>query len=359
MPLPDIVKPGVVTGKALFALLEYAKKEGFAIPSVNCVTSSTVNACLEAAKKVNSPIMVQVSQGGGQFFGGKSVSNEGERASIAGSIAFAHHVRAVAPLYGVPVVLHSDHCAKKLLPWLDGMLVADEAYFATHGEPLFSSHMVDLSEEPLEENIELSRKYLERCAKVHLFLELELGITGGEEDGVDNTGVENSHLYSQPEDILRCHQILSAVSPYFTVAAAFGNVHGVYAPGNVHLHPEILGNAQVFVREHTKSAEEKPVFFVFHGGSGSEKDKIHEAISHGVIKMNIDTDTQWAYWDGVRAYEKSKHDYLQGQIGNPEGAEKPNKKQYDPRVWLREGEKTLVKRLEEAFADLKCLNRLA
>ncbi len=296
--------------------------------------------------------------GGAIFFAGKSLPNDKQQAAIAGSVAFALHTRAMAEYYGVPVVLHSDHCAKNLLPWFDGMLEADEKYFAQHGVPLFSSHMLDLSEETKEENIEICKHYLQRMAKMDLLLEIELGITGGEEDGVDNTGVENSKLYSQPEDIWHAHQVLGAVSPMFTIAAAFGNVHGVYAPGNVHLHPEILGNSQAYVAAKLGAgAPAKPILFVFHGGSGSEKAAIAEALRNGVIKMNIDTDTQWAYWDGIRGFEAKNRAYLQGQIGNPDGAEKPNKKYYDPRVWLRPAETSLVTRLQETFADLNCLNR--
>jgi fructose-bisphosphate aldolase class II len=303
--------------------------------------------------------MVQVSNGGAIFFAGKSVDNKNEKAAVLGSVAFALHVRLMAEHYGIPVILHSDHCAKKLLPWMDGMLEADEKYFKEHGVPLFSSHMLDLSEEPLQENIDICSKYLERMSKVNLLLEVELGITGGEEDGVNNTDIENTSLYSQPDDIWRCYQTLSAISPMFTIAASFGNVHGVYAPGNVKLEPIILHNSQRYVQEKLGVKDPKPVFFVFHGGSGSDKEKITESLEYGVIKMNIDTDVQWAYWDGVRAFEAKNHAYLQGQLGNPEGPEAPNKKYYDPRVWLREAEVSTVKRLEETFRDLNCVNRYA
>eukprot|EP00045_Choanoeca_perplexa_P015071 m.182242 g.182242 ORF g.182242 m.182242 type:complete len:360 (-) comp16882_c0_seq1:3694-4773(-) len=359
MPFPSEIKPGVVTGDNLMKLLAYAKETGFAMPAVNCTTTSTVNAALEAAAKSNSPVMLQVSNGGAAFFAGKSISNENQKASILGAISFAFHVRLMAEHYGVPVILHSDHCAKKLLPWMDGMVEADEKYFKEHGEPLFSSHMIDLSEESLEDNISICERYLERFSKVNMLLELELGITGGEEDGVDNTDIDNNALYSQPEDVWECYQRLSKISPMFTVAAAFGNVHGVYKPGNVKLSPEILDNSQKFIKEKLGTEEDLPVFFVFHGGSGSEKDKIEAALKYGVIKMNIDTDTQWAYWDGVRVYEASSRDYLQGQIGNPDGEDKPNKKKYDPRVWLRKAEESMRERLMEAFKDLNCENRLA
>merc|ERR1719453_408705 len=354
--LPDSVKPGVVTGKALNDLLECAKENGFAIPAVNCVTSSTINTVLEAAAKYNAPVMVQFSNGGSQFMAGKSVANPKDTlaACVAGAVAGAHHVRCMAEHYGVPVVLHSDHCAKKLLPWFDGMLEADEAYFKEHGEPLFSSHMIDLSEEPLDENIELCVKYMARMAKINCALEMELGITGGEEDGVNNENVDNDSLYTKPDEVWQVYKALDAIpNAMFTVAAAFGNVHGVYKPGNVILRPDILGSSQEYISEKLEGkAGKKPVKFVFHGGSGSEKEKIKESLGYGVIKMNIDTDIQWAYWDGLRKFEAKKHDYLQGQIGNPDGEDKPNKKFYDPRVWLRAAEESAVERLREAFEDL-------
>merc|ERR1719253_356487 len=359
--MPDSVKPGVVTGSALKDLLQCAKDGGYAIPAVNCVTSSSVNQVLEAAKKFNCPVMIQFSNGGSQFMAGKSLPNPPETldACVLGAVAGAHYVRNVAKAYGVPVVLHSDHCAKKLLPWFDGMLAADEEYHKKNGEPLFSSHMLDLSEEPLKENIELCVKYMQRMAKIDCLLEMELGITGGEEDGVNNEHVDNASMYSQPDEIWRVYKALAAVpNSMFTIAAAFGNVHGVYKAGNVVLRPEILGNAQKYIKEQLGAKEDMPVNFVFHGGSGSEKDKIEQALSNGVIKMNIDTDIQWAYWDGVRGFEAKNHDYLQGQIGNPEGAEKPNKKFYDPRVWLRAGEGAAVERLGEAFKDLHAVDQL-
>lgn len=351
----DLVPPGVVTGKNLDILLKYCKDTGFALPAVNCVSSTSVNAALEAAKKVNSPIVIQFSNGGGSFYAGKACDAKG--AAVLGSIAGAYHVRAMAVHYGVPVVLHSDHCAKKLLPWFDGMLAADEAYYAQHGEPLFSSHMLDLSEEPLPENIEICLGYLKRMAKIDCLLEMELGITGGEEDGVDNSNVDNDSMYSQPDEIWSVFEAFSKITPRFTIAAAFGNVHGVYKPGNVHLRPDILSNAQAYIKDKLGCAEDKPVSFVFHGGSGSEKDKIHEAILCGVVKFNIDTDTQWAYWNGVREYESKHRSYLQGQIGNPKGKDKPNKKFYDPRKWLRAGEQSMASRLAESFEDLNCVGR--
>merc|ERR1719498_549103 len=332
--LPASVKPGVVSGQALVDLLNYAKEKGFAIPGVNIVGTSSINACMEAAAKAGGPIMVTFSKGGGQFIAGKAADNTDDAASIAGTVAGALHVRQVAKLYGVPVILHTDHCQKAWLPWFDGLLEANEDYFAKNGEPLFSSHMLDLSEESLEENIAICKKYLERMAKCNVLLEMELGITGGEEDGVDNSDVDSSRLYTQPEEVWQVYEALSSVpNGHFTVAAAFGNVHGVYAPGNVKLEPEILHNTQKYISEKLDlPAGSKPVKFVFHGGSGSSVEDIRYAIEGGVIKMNIDTDTQWAFWDGVRAYEAANRPYLQGQIGNPDGETKPNKKYYDPRM---------------------------
>ena len=353
----DHVKPGVLFGKDLKKVLQIAKDNQFALPAVNVVNTNSVNAVIESAKEVNSPIMIQFSNGGGIFYAGKGLSNENQQAAIAGSISGALHVHMMSELYGVPVVMHTDHAAKKLLPWIDGLLDAGEKHFEQYGKPLFSSHMLDLSEEPIEENIEICKTYLARMTKMGMTLEIELGVTGGEEDGVDNTEVDNSLLYSQPEDVAYAYEELSKISPDFTIAASFGNVHGVYKPGNVKLTPKILDNSQAYIQKKYNTSE-KPVFFVFHGGSGSTHEEIREAIGYGVIKMNIDTDTQWAYWDGVRAYESANRDYLQGQIGNPEGSDKPNKKKYDPRVWLREGEKSLIARLKVAFEDLNCIDRL-
>ncbi|MBQ6071019.1 MAG: class II fructose-bisphosphate aldolase [Bacteroidales bacterium] len=351
------VKPGVVYGKDLQEIFRIAKAGKFAMPAVNVVGTNSVNAVLEAAKTVNSPVMIQFSNGGGVFFGGKSLSNDGQAAAIRGTVSGAMHVHTMAEMYGVPVVLHTDHAAKKLLPWIDGLLDAGEKYYAQYGKPLFSSHMLDLSEEPLKENIEICKKYLTRMAKIEMTLEIELGITGGEEDGVDNTGIDSARLYTQPEDVAYAYEELSKISPNFTIAASFGNVHGVYKPGNVKLEPIILHNSQKYIQEKYGTAE-NPVNFVFHGGSGSEPAKIKEAISYGVVKMNIDTDTQWAFWEGVMNYYKKNEAYLQGQIGNPEGEDKPNKKYYDPRVFLREGEKSMVERLKVAFQDLNCVDRL-
>jgi len=357
--LPASVKAGVVTGAALKDLLNDAKEKGYAIPGVNIVGSNSINACMEAAAKYGGPIMVTFSKGGGQFIAGKSLSNEADSASIAGTIAGAKHVHEVAKLYGVPVVLHTDHCQKAWLPWIDGLLAASEEHFAATGEPLFSSHMLDLSEEPLEENIAICKEYMEKFAKVNILLEFELGVTGGEEDGVDNTDVDSSRLYTQPEEVYYAYEELSKVeNAMFTCAASFGNVHGVYAPGNVDLQPVILHNSQAYIKEKIGSDSDKPMFFVFHGGSGSSVEDIRYAIEGGVIKMNIDTDTQWAFWDGVRAYEAKYRDYLQGQIGNPEGEEKPNKKYYDPRMMLRAGEESMRDRLVKAAEDLKCVDVL-
>jgi len=353
----DVVKPGVVTGDDLGKLLAVAKEEGFAMPAVNVVGTDSINGILEAAKAVNSPVIIQLSNGGAAFYAGKGLKLDGQQAQILGAVSAAKHVHTLAEAYGVPVVLHTDHAAKKLLPWIDGLLDASEKHFAETGKPLFSSHMLDLSEEPLEENIAICKEYLARMSKMGMTLEIELGITGGEEDGVDNSDVDNALLYTQPEEVNYAYEQLSEVSPNFTVAASFGNVHGVYKPGNVVLKPSILDDSQKFIQEKHNTAE-KPVNFVFHGGSGSSLEEIRESIGYGVIKMNIDTDTQWATWDGIRKFEAANRDYLQGQIGNPEGDDKPNKKYYDPRVWLRKGQETLVDRLKVAFEDLNCIDRL-
>jgi len=350
----DIVQAGVVTGDDLQKLFKIAKDEGFALPAVNVVSTDSINAVLEAAKNVNSPVIVQFSNGGGAFYGGKGLPS-GE-AAVLGSISGAHHVHTVAKAYGVPVVLHTDHAARKLLPWIDALLDASEAHFKVHGVPLFSSHMIDLSEEPIEENIATCKTYLKRMSKMGMTLEIELGVTGGEEDGVDNTEIDNALLYTQPEEVAYAYEELSKISDKFTIAASFGNVHGVYKPGNVSLTPKILDNSQKYIEEKYNTGD-KPVDFVFHGGSGSELADIREAISYGAIKMNIDTDTQWAFWDGVKGYINEHKEYLQGQIGNPEGEDKPNKSHYDPRKWLRAGEESMVARLEQAFDDLNCLNR--
>jgi len=352
----DLIKPGVVTGEDLQKLFANAKENQFALPAVNVVSTGSVNAVMEAAAAVNSPVMIQFSNGGAVFYAGKSLSNENQQAAIAGAVSGAESIHRLAPLYGVPVVLHTDHAAKKLLPWIDGLLDAGEAYYKAHGKPLFSSHMLDLSEEPIEENIDICKKYLERMSKIDMTLEIELGVTGGEEDGVDNTGIDNALLYTQPEEVAYAYEELKKVSSHFTIAASFGNVHGVYKPGNVKLTPKILHNSQKYIADKYGTGE-KPVNFVFHGGSGSSREEIREAISYGVIKMNIDTDTQWAFWDGVRKYEADNHDYLQGQIGNPDGEDKPNKKKYDPRAWLRAGEVSMVERLKVAFEDLNCIER--
>ena len=354
--IKDTVAPGVVTGKDLQEIFRIAKQNNFAIPAVNVVGTNSVNAVMEAAKAVNSPVMIQFSNGGGVFYAGKALNNAEEKIAIAGTVSGAMHVHQMAEYYGIPVVLHTDHAAKKLLPWIDGLLDAGEKFYAANGKPLFSSHMLDLSEQPLHENIEICKRYLTRMSKMGMTLEIELGITGGEEDGVDNSSVENSLLYTQPEDVAYAYEELSKISKNFTIAASFGNVHGVYKPGNVKLEPIILHNSQAYIQK-KYNTEENPVNFVFHGGSGSEPQQIKEAIGYGVIKMNIDTDTQWAYWEGIKNYYKKNEGYLQAQIGNPDGDDKPNKKYYDPRVWLREGEKTVVERLKVAFSDLNCIDR--
>ncbi len=348
------VKAGVIFGEDVKKVYAIAKEKNFAIPAVNVVGTNSINAVLEAAKRANSPVIIQFSNGGGAFCAGKSL--EGMDAAIAGTISGALHIHQMATYYGVPVILHTDHAAKKLLPWIDGLLDAGEKHYKENGKALFSSHMLDLSEESLEENISISKEYLKRMDKIGMSLEIELGITGGEEDGVDNTDVDSAKLYTQPEEVAYAYAELSKISKSFTIAASFGNVHGVYKPGNVRLEPIILANSQKFIQE-KYNTQKNPVDFVFHGGSGSAKEKIEEAISYGVIKMNIDTDTQWAFWDGVKEYNAKHHDYLQSQIGNPEGEDKPNKKYYDPRKWLRAGEEAMVKRLLLAFEDLNCLNR--
>lgn len=351
------IKPGVATGKEVQEIFKYAKQKGFALPAVNVVGSSTVNAVMETAAELNSPVIIQFSNGGSQFNAGKGLSNENQKAAIAGGVAGALHIHELAKAYGATVILHTDHCAKKLLPWIDGLLDAGEKFFKEHGKPLYSSHMIDLSEESLEENIEICKQYLERMSKMGMTLEIELGITGGEEDGVDNTDVDDSKLYTQPEEVAYAFEELSKVSDQFTIAAAFGNVHGVYKPGNVKLTPKILKNSQEFLsRKH--GLGDNHIDFVFHGGSGSSVEEIREAIGYGVIKMNIDTDLQYAYTEGIRDYMGEKKEYLKAQIGNPEGDEVPNKKYYDPRVWLRAGEITFKDRLKKAFGDLNNINTL-
>ena len=351
------IKPGVATGDEVQAIFNHAKENGYALPAVNVIGSNTTNAVMETAAALNSPVIIQFSNGGAQFNAGKGLSNENQKAAILGAVAGAKHIHQMAEAYGATVILHTDHCAKKLLPWIDGLLDASEEHFAATGKSLFSSHMIDLSEEPIEENIEICKGYLARMSKMGMTLEIELGVTGGEEDGVDNTDVDSSKLYTQPEEVAYAYEELSKVSPKFTVAAAFGNVHGVYKPGNVTLTPKILKNSQEFISE-KYGVEHNNIDFVFHGGSGSTVEEIREAIGYGVIKMNIDTDLQYAFLEGVRNYIQDKSSYLQGQIGNPDGDDKPNKKFYDPRVWLREGEKTFVGRLKKAFEDLNNINTL-
>ncbi|OBX19304.1 MULTISPECIES: class II fructose-bisphosphate aldolase [Bizionia] len=351
------IKPGVATGHEVQAIFKLAKEKGFALPAVNVVGSSSINGVLETARDLNAPVIIQFSNGGGVFNAGKGLSNENQKAAIAGCIAGAKHVHLMAEAYGIPVILHTDHCAKKLLPWIDGLLDASEVHFKETGKPLYSSHMIDLSEEPIEENIEICKRYLERMSKMGMTLEIELGITGGEEDGVDNTDVDDSKLYTQPDEVAYAYEELSKVSDQFTIAAAFGNVHGVYKPGNVKLTPKILKNSQAHISEKF-NVEHNHIDFVFHGGSGSTVEEIREAIGYGVIKMNIDTDMQYAFTSGVRDYILEKQAYLQAQIGNPDGDDVPNKKYYDPRVWLRKGEETFVARLKKAFEDLNNVNTL-
>jgi fructose-bisphosphate aldolase class II len=349
---------GVLHGEELKALYQDAIENNFALPAVNTIGTNSINATLESAAKVNSPVIIQFSNGGAQFIAGKGMPNDQLQGNIQGGISGALHVHNVAKYYGVPVILHTDHAAKKWLPWISGLLDAGEVYFKEKGQPLFSSHMLDLSEEPIEENIATSVNFFKRMKPLGMSIEIELGVTGGEEDGVDNSDVENSKLYTQPSEVAYAYTELNKVSPLFTIAAAFGNVHGVYKPGNVELRPVILKNSQDYIQQQFKTGA-KPVYFVFHGGSGSPQDQIREAISYGAIKMNIDTDLQWAFWDGVLMNYKKNEAYLQGQLGNPEGEDKPNKKYYDPRVWLRKGEEAFSKRLETAFEDLNCINRNA
>ncbi len=350
--MPAFKKKGVISGSYVQALFDLAKAKGFALPAVNVIGTESINAAMETARDVHSPVIIQFSNGGAAFFAGKGLSNQNQQAAIAGAISGAHHVHHLAALYGVTVVLHTDHSARKLLPWVDGLLDAGEHFYKLHGKPLFSSHMIDLSEEDLEENIKTCQSYLERMSKIGMTLEIELGVTGGEEDGVDNTGVDSSKLYTQPKEVAYAYKELMKVSDRFTIAAAFGNVHGVYKPGNVKLEPKILKNSQMYVKEKFGTSTDRPINFVFHGGSGSSVDEIREAIDYGAVKMNIDTDLQWAFWNGVKNYYQINEGYLQTQIGNPEGNDKPNKKYYDPRLWLRKGQKFFKERLRQAFEDL-------
>lgn len=349
-------KGGVVTGDGVQAIFDDALENNYALPAVNVVGTNSVNAVLETAAELNSPVMVQFSNGGGVFYAGKSLSNDGQEAAIAGSVSGAMHVHAMAEAYDVPVILHTDHAARKLLPWIDGLLDAGERFYEIKGKPLYSSHMLDLSEEPIEDNLSTCKTYFERMDKIGMTIEIELGVTGGEEDGVDNTDIDTERLYTQPEEVNHAFEVLTSVSNRFTVAAAFGNVHGVYKPGNVELTPKILLNSQKFVKD-KHGLSDRPIHFVFHGGSGSSREQIREAIGYGVVKMNLDTDMQWAFWDGVHGYYNENKDFLQGQLGNPEGDDKPNKKYYDPRAWLRSGETAFVERLARSFEDLNCLNR--
>jgi fructose-bisphosphate aldolase class II len=348
-------KKGVIWGQDLLDLYKFARENSFALPAVNTIGTDSINAVMETARDLDRPVIIQLSNGGAHFYAGKALDNSDQSAAIIGAISAAMHVHILAEKYNITVVLHTDHASKKLLPWIDGMLESGEAYFKQYGKPLFSSHMLDLSEESLEDNIEISSKYLDRMYKIGTHLEIELGVTGGEEDGVDNTEIDNSKLYTQPEDVAYSYEKLGAISPFFSIAASFGNVHGVYKPGNVVLTPKILKNSQAFIKDKFKT-EDNPVNFVFHGGSGSSQEEIKEAIGYGVIKMNIDTDLQWAFWDGLRDFYESNKGYLQSQIGNPDGSDIPNKKFYDPRKWLREAELSFSKRLKTAFSDLNNLN---
>ncbi len=356
MKVLDVVKPGVVTGDDVKKVLNIAKENEFALPAVNVVGNDSISAVLEAAAAANSPVIIQFSNGGAAFNAGKGLKAEGQKAAILGAIAGAKHIHILAEEYGVPVILHTDHAARKLLPWIDGLLDAGKSHHKSYGKPLFSSHMLDLSVEPLEENIATCEEYLKKMDDLGMTLEIELGVTGGEEDGVDHSDIDSKKLYTQPEEVAYAYEKLSKISERFTVAAAFGNVHGVYKPGNVKLTPKILDNSQKYIEEKFGTGP-KPVNFVFHGGSGSSREEIREAISYGVIKMNIDTDTQWATWKGVMEYYKKNEAYLQSQLGNPEGPDAPNKKYYDPRKWLRAGEESMVERLKQAFEDLNDVDR--
>ncbi|HXH99987.1 MAG TPA: class II fructose-bisphosphate aldolase [Sphingobacteriaceae bacterium] len=347
---------GVITGDAMQEIFASAKKHQFALPAVNVIGTNSINAVMETAKAVNSPVIIQLSFGGAQFYAGKSMDNGNLQACILGAVSAAQHVHLLAEHYGVGVILHTDHASKKYLPWIEGLLEHGERFYKVNGKPLFSSHMLDLSEESIEENIDTCKTFLSRMKALGMTLEIELGVTGGEEDGVDNTDIDSARLYTQPSEVAYAYKELGSIYDKFTIAAAFGNVHGVYKPGNVKLQPIILKNSQEYIRKEFNLQDEKPINFVFHGGSGSSKEEIREAISYGAIKMNIDTDMQWAYWEGINEYYKSKKDYLQSQIGNPESADSPNKKYYDPRVWLRKGEETFVKRLTKACEDLNCIN---
>ena len=350
-------RPGVLHGDEVTELLNYANENNFALPAVNVIGTDSVNAVLETARDLNSPVIIQFSNGGASFFAGKGLSNEGQKAAIMGGISGAMHVHTMAEAYGVTVILHTDHCARKILPWIDGLLDAGEKFYAERGYPLYSSHMIDLSEEPIEENVQTCVEYLKRMDAIGMTLEIELGVTGGEEDGVDNTDIDSSRLYTQPDEVAYAYEELGKVSSRFTIAAAFGNVHGVYKPGNVELRPIILKNSQDHIKTKYGLSNDNPVNFVFHGGSGSSTEEIREAIDYGAVKMNIDTDMQWAFWDGVHNYYKKSKDYLQAQIGNPDGDDKPNKKFYDPRKWLRAGEQSFVTRLKKAFDDLNCIEK--
>lgn len=349
-------RPGVLFGDEVTELLNYANEKDFAMPAVNVIGTNSINAALETAKAVNSPIIIQFSNGGGVFMAGKSLDNTNQFAAVQGTISGALHVHQLAKAYGVTVLLHTDHCAKSILPWMDGLVEANQSHYEKNGHALFSSHMIDLSEEPLKENVHECVEYFKKLSAIGITLEMELGVTGGEEDGVDNTDIDSSKLYTQPEEVAYSYEELGKISNKFTIAAAFGNVHGVYKPGNVKLSPIILKNSQDFIQKKHNTGP-NPVNFVFHGGSGSTREEIREAISYGAVKMNIDTDMQWAFWEGIKNYYEDKKGYLQGQIGNPDGADKPNKKHYDPRVWLRKGEESFVSRLKLAFEDLNCIDQ--
>ena len=351
------MKNNFIYGKENQKLFKIAKERKFAMPAVNVSGTNTINSVLETASEINSPVIIQFSNGGSQFIAGKGMSNENFKASISGSVAGAYHIHKVIDNYNAKVIIHTDHCSRNILPWIDGLIDYGKNFYKKNGYPLFSSHMIDLSEESLEDNIGTCKEYLKKLTDLEMTLEIELGVTGGEEDGVDNTEIDSSKLYTQPEEVAYAYSELSSISENFMIAAAFGNVHGVYKPGNVKLTPKILKNSQEFVSKKF-NLPHNTLDFVFHGGSGSSVEEIREAIDYGVIKMNIDTDLQFAFTEGVRDYMIGQSDYLMTQIGNPDGNDIPNKKYYDPRVWLRKGEMTLKTRLTKAFEDLNNINTL-
>jgi fructose-bisphosphate aldolase class II len=355
----NFIQPGVLTGDECQMIFELAKEKKFAIPAVNCIGTDSVNAVLETAYKVKSPVIIQFSYGGATFITGHSQNNSQKKIdqAIQGAISGAQHVHLMSKYYKIPVILHTDHCSKDILPWIDGLLKEGAKYYKNFGRPLFTSHMIDLSKENLQENIFICSNYLKKIKKINMILEIELGCTGGEEDGIDNSKINKKLLYTHPKDVNYAYEELIKISKNFTIAASFGNVHGVYQPGNVHLKPKILKKSQEYIKiKH--NLKKLPLNLVFHGGSGSDLQEIHESIEYGVVKMNIDTDIQWASWKGVLNFYKKNKDFLQTQIGNKNGNNIPNKKYYDPRSWIRASQKSMSKRLEKTFKDLNACNVL-